>query len=185
MNTTPESRSVEVTATRSHDGMRKQKGLLLNVRGILDLGEIVVVPATDDTPAQTRARGARDIEWTHKPAQDGRPEMWRGKFAGVEIWCKELNPLEDLDGEQIVGDIEIKLNEVTGTDGGKSQYLYINVLPPTNNALPIGHVFVIQPQKEGTGRERRKVLPSDFDKDVDYATYRQGEPWQVIQVRTA
>ncbi len=150
-------RKIPVTATRVHDGLTKRKGILASVVGTLSF-EGQLEP------------------WTHKPTTGGRPEMYRSKVAGVEVWLKGVTPPPD--GSAIVGTIEVKLNEVTGTDGVESQYLYVNVLP-LGDATPTATVSIIRPAKSGGV----KVLPEGFDDKTDFVVDRHSEPWQVVLVR--
>lgn len=166
MTPTPaETGTVRTHAHAEGHQMTKKKGILATIVGTLTF--------------------EGDLEpWTHKPARDGRPEMWRSKVNGVEIWCKEVNPSTFVDGK-IVGKLEVKLNQVaqhvTGGDE-ESWYLYVNVLP-LEGAATTATVSIVRPPKEGSGRERRKVLPTEFDPSTDFVINRQGEPWQVITVR--
>lgn len=160
MNPSPQSREVPVTTTRSHGGMTKRKGVLATVVGTL---------AFEGEPEA----------WTHKPATDGRPEVYRSKVAGVEIWLKGVTPPEA--GAPIIGVIEVKLNNVT--KDGDSLYLYVNVLPLPDGATATNTVSIVRPTKEGNGSERRRVLPPGFNPATDYSVDRQGQPWQVITVR--
>ena len=163
MERSPQSREVAVTAERTHGGMTKRKGILTTVVGSLALGDVELA----------------SVEWTHKAAQNGRPEMWRGKVNGVEIWCKEVDPASFTD--QIVGVLEVKLNQVS--KDGDSQYLYVNVLPLPAGATPTATVTIVRPPKVGEGRNRHKILPADFDPATDFSVERGGQPWQVITVR--
>ncbi|MEK7619854.1 MAG: hypothetical protein AAB413_01295 [Patescibacteria group bacterium] len=164
MERSPQSREVAVTAERTHGGMTKRKGILTTVVGSLALGDVELA----------------SVEWTHKAAQNGRPEMWRGKVNGVEIWCKEVDPASFTD--QIVGVLEVKLNQVS--KDGDSQYMYVNVLP-LGDATPTATVSIVRPAKTGEGKERRKVLPPDFDDSTDFSVDRQSQPWQVVTVRAS
>ncbi|MBI4257249.1 hypothetical protein HY626_04300 [Candidatus Uhrbacteria bacterium] len=160
----------ETTTVRTHGhaeghNMTKRKGLLATVVGTVSFeGELE--------------------PWTHKPARDGRPEMYRSKVNGVEIWLKGVTPPKTR--SPIVGAIEVKSNQVTQhVDGGDevSEYLYVNVLPLPEGTTPTVTVSIVRPPKVGQGKDRVKILPQDFDEATDFVVERQGQPWQVITVR--
>lgn len=164
MTPTPADTGVRTHAHEEGHQMTKKKGLLVTVAGRLVF--------------------QGDLEpWTHKPARDGRPEMWRSKVNGVEIWCKEVDPATFVDGK-IVGKLEVKLNQVTQHVGAdeESWYLYVNVLP-LEGATPTAIVSIVRPPKKGSGRERRKMLPIGFNPATDFVVERGRQPWQVITVR--
>ncbi|MCR4314354.1 MAG: hypothetical protein NUV84_03855 [Candidatus Uhrbacteria bacterium] len=155
MKTTPPS----MLNMRKHDGMIKFKNLLVAGDGWLVFDDALE-------------------PWTHKPARDGRPEMFRSKVNGVEIWLRGLSPEQVENG--LFGHIEVKLNEVVRQDdGSRSQYLYVNVLPLPEGAAPDVVVTIVRPPKAGG----RRVLPPGFNPETDFVVDRQGEPWQVIMVR--
>lgn len=154
---------------RQNGNLTKIKTDLIAFNGTLDLG----VPM-------------EEVEWSHHPAKDGRPEMFRAKVSGVEIWLKGLTPTQVQDG--IVGHIELKKNDVINRSHPKgpqaSDYLYFNILPlPEGEEANEGTFYLFRPIKVGSGRKRRKLLPPQFHHETDYATYRQNQPWQVILVR--
>lgn len=65
-----------------------------------------------------------DTKWEHKPAQDGRPEMWRAQVNNVEVWLHEMSDKElKAAGE---AQVAIKVNRVT-KNGRSKDYLYLQV----------------------------------------------------------
>lgn len=121
--------------------------------------------------------------WEEKGGFDEVPKYWGARIIGVDVCLRDgLTPPDA--GRPIIGRIEVKRKVVTQhlqSGDENSQYLAINIFPLPEESTPTATVAIRRPSKiNGT-----RCLPTDFDRATDYSVNRQGQPWQVITVRTA